>query len=273
MVSADPAVQEQILREALHWASEMDMNQPAPVMGQRIHRQLRKTSGMKDPYRSIKDRQNRMALALLPELRAKIEIAADPLMMALRLAIAGNVIDLGVSGDVTEGDVYESVNQALTEPLAGDQNCFLNSVSESQRILYLTDNAGEIAFDRLLVEQLTPTRVTVAVRGGPVINDATIDDARAVGLHEIAEIIDNGSDAPGTLLDECSPEFKRRFDEADLIIAKGQGNFETLSEEPNNIFFLFKAKCSVIAARAGVRIGTHVLAHSRAMISESGAVS
>ena len=84
-------------------------------------------------------------------------------------------------------------------------------------------------------------------------------DARAVGLHEIVEIIDNGSDAPGTLLDDCSQEFKRRFAEADLILAKGQGNFETLSDEPHNIFFLLKAKCSVIAAHAGVPIGTHVL--------------
>jgi len=97
-------------------------------------------------------------------------------------------------------------------------------------------NAGEIAFDRLLIEQLGPARVTVAVRGGPVINDATRADARAVGLHEISEIIDNGSDAPGTLLDDCSQEFKRCFIEADLILAKGQGNFEMLSDEPCNIF-------------------------------------
>lgn len=108
------------------------------------------------------------------------------------------------------------------------------------------------------------------MRGGPVLNDATMADARAVGLHEIVEIIDNGSDAPGTLLDDCSQEFKRRFAEADLILAKGQGNFETLSDEPHNIFFLFKAKCSVIAAHAGVPVGTHVLARSEARITGLG---
>jgi len=273
MASEDPTVHERILREVLRWAGEMNMDQPAPVMGQRIHRLLRKIVGMEDPYRDVKDRQNRMALALLPELKTKIEAAMDPLIMALRLAIAGNVIDMGVNGNVTEFDVRESVNQALTEPFVGEQKGFRNAIAEAQRILYLADNAGEIAFDRLLIEQIAPARVTVAVRGGPVINDATMADARVVGLHEIVEIIDNGSDAPGTLLDDCSREFKRRFTEADLILAKGQGNFETLCDEPHNLFFLFKAKCSVIAAHAGVPIGTHVLARSNAGITGLGDAS
>jgi uncharacterized protein with ATP-grasp and redox domains len=273
MVSVDPAVHKRILQEVLRWAGEMNMDQPAPVMGQRIHRLLRKIVGMEDPYRDVKDHQNRMALALLPELKIKIEAAADPLSMALRLAIAGNVIDNGVNDNVRECDLRESVNHALTEPFVGDRDGFRNAVAEAQRILYLADNAGEIAFDRLLIEQIGPARVTVAVRGGPVINDATITDARAVGLHEIVEIIDNGSDAPGTLLDDCSQEFKRRFAEADLILAKGQGNFEALSDEPHNIFFLLKAKCAVIAAHAGVPIGTHVLARSNARITGLGGTS
>ncbi|RPJ04006.1 MAG: DUF89 family protein [Deltaproteobacteria bacterium] len=273
MVSVDPAVHKRILHEVLRWAGEMNMDQPAPVMGQRIHRLLRKIVGMEDPYRDVKDHQNRMALALLPELKIKIEAATDPLNMALRLAIAGNVIDMGVNDNVTECDLRESINHALTESFVGDQEGFRNAVAEAHRILYLADNAGEIAFDRLLIEQIGPARVTVAVRGGPVINDATITDARAVGLHEIVEIIDNGSDAPGTLLDDCSQEFKWRFAEADLILAKGQGNFEALSDEPHNIFFLLKAKCAVIAAHAGVPIGTHVLARSEARITEVGGVS
>lgn len=137
LVSTDTAVHQRILREVLRWAGEMDMDQPAPVMGQRIHRLIRKIVGIDDPYRGVKDHQNRMALALLPELKTKIEAATDPLIMALRLAIAGNVIDMGVNGNVTESDVRKSVIQALTEPFVG------------------------------------PARVTVAVRGSPVINDAT----------------------------------------------------------------------------------------------------
>jgi hypothetical protein len=270
LVSTASAVHERILREVLRWACEMDMDQPAPVMGQRIHRLLRKIVGLEDPYREVKDHQNQMALALLPDLKNTIEAAADPLIMALRLAIAGNVIDMGVNGRVTESMVRKSVSQALAEPFVGEQNTFRKAVAEAQRILYLADNAGEIAFDRLLIEQLVPARVTVAVRGGPVINDATMADALAVGLDEIVEIIDNGSDAPGTVLDDCSQDFRRRFTEADLILAKGQGNFETLSDAPGNIFLLFKAKCPVTAAHAGVPLGTHVLARSNARIAGLG---
>jgi len=218
----------------------------------------------------MKDHQNRMALALLPKMKTEIEGATDPLIMALRLAIAGNVIDMGANGDVTESGVRESISQALTKPFAGEQSGFRKAIAEAQSILYLADNAGEIAFDRLLIEQLSPARVTVAVRGAPTINDATMADARAVGLHEIVEIIDNGSDAPGTLLDDCSQEFKRRFTEADLILAKVQGNFETLSDEPDNIIFLFKAKCPVIAEHVRVPLGTHVLTRSRAGFADSG---
>jgi hypothetical protein len=107
------------------------------------------------------------------------------------------------------------------------------------------------------VERLPAGRVTVAVRGAPVLNDATRADAEAAGLPDIVEVVDNGSDAPGTLLDDCSADFQRRFREADLIIAKGQGNFETLSETDAHIYFLFKAKCPVIAAHAGLPVGTH----------------
>jgi len=273
MVSADPAVHERILWETLRWTAEMDMEQPAPVMVQRIHRLLRATIGIEDPYREAKDHQNRTAMALLPELRSRIEDAADPLTAALRVAIAGNVIDMGVNGNVAELDVRKAAAQALAEPLVGEADGFRNGVAEAERILYLADNAGEIAFDRLLIEQLAPARVAVAVRGSPVINDATMADARAVGLHEIVEVMDNGSDAPGTLLDDCSQEFRRRFAEADLVIAKGQGNYETLSDEPGDIFFLFRVKCSMIAARAGVPIGTNVLATSRVRMTEGNVAS
>jgi uncharacterized protein with ATP-grasp and redox domains len=269
-MSTDTTVHERILREVLHWAGEMDMNQPPPVMAQRIHRRLREIVGREDPYRDAKRQQNRMAMSLLPELKAEIEAASDPLTMAVRIAIAGNVIDLGVNANVTEFNLRESLRQALTEPFVGERNGFHKAILEARRILYLADNAGEIAFDRLLIEQLPPGRVTVAVRGAPILNDATMADAWAVGLHEIVEVIDNGSDAPGTLLEDCSQEFKQRFAAADLILAKGQGNFETLCDESRNIFFLFKAKCPVIAEHARVPLGSHVLTRSRAGFAESG---
>lgn len=263
MVSADPAVHGRIVREALLWVGEMDMDQPPPLLGQRIRRRLREMTGVEDPYRAAKDHQNQMAQNLLLELRTEIEAASNPLAMAVRLAIAGNVIDMGANGDVTEAGVRQAIRHALAEPFSGDWEAFCQAAASARRILYLADNAGEIVFDRLLIGQLGPGRVTLAVRGAPVLNDATLADARAVGLHEIVEVIDNGSDIAGTMLNECSQGFLKRFSEADMIIAKGQGNFETLSDEPRNIFFLFKAKCSVIAAHAGVPLGSHVLARSR----------
>ena len=142
MVSTDTTVHGPILRELLRWASEIDMDQPAPVMAQRIHRRLRKIVGIEDPYRDVKNQQNRMALALLSELKTEIEAASDRLVMAVRLAIAGDVIDMGVNGNVTESDLRQSVRQALAEPFTGEQNGFRQSVAEARSILYLADNAG-----------------------------------------------------------------------------------------------------------------------------------
>jgi uncharacterized protein with ATP-grasp and redox domains len=273
MASMDPAVHERMVREVLLWAGEMNLEEPPVRLGTRVRRRLRELTGVADPYRAAKDHQNQMAQNLLSELRTEMEDAPDPLAMAVRLAIAGNVIDMGVNGNITEADVRRSIQHALAEPFFGEWEGFCQAAAMARSILYLADNAGEIVFDRLLIEQLSPARITLAVRGAPVLNDATLVDARAVGLDQIVEIIDNGSDVAGTMLNECSRSFLERFAEADMIIAKGQGNFETLSEEPRNIFFLFKAKCSVIAAHAGVPIGTNVLTRSNAVITGSGCAS
>ena len=262
MVSTVTAVHEQIIREILQWIGTMDLNQTPPAMAQRIHQRLREITVRNDPYREAKDWLNSLALGLIPELRAKIESACDPLEFAVRLAIFGNVMDLGSNRILTFTEVRRAMNLVLTEPFFGELDKFNQAITDAQSILYLADNAGEIAFDRLLVEQISSKHVTVVVRGTPVINDATLIDAQAVGLDKITEVIDNGSDAPGTILSDCSPEFRHRFAGADLIIAKGQGNFESLSDEPGNIFFLFKVKCSVIASHIKQPVGTQVLAQS-----------
>ncbi|MBS3733724.1 MAG: DUF89 family protein [Phycisphaerae bacterium] len=263
-VSDDAALHERVLRDVLLMAAEMDLSQSPPVIGQKIHRELRRLTGASDPYARVKRRFNRLALEMLPTCRRRIQDADDPLTMALRLAIAGNVIDLGVGVALDEETARQAMERVLDEPFHGVVDDFRAAVEAADDILYLADNAGEIVFDRLLIEQLPAERVTAVVRGGPVLNDATRDDAEAAGLHELVDVIDNGSDAPGTLLSDCSEPFQRRFAEADLILAKGQGNFETLSDEPANVYFLFKAKCPVIAARVGLPVGTHVALRSPA---------
>jgi damage-control phosphatase, subfamily I len=165
----------------------------------------------------------------------------------VRLAIAGNIIDFGIL-TVSENRVEEMVHSCLTcdiDKLAIGR--LRQEAAKARRILYLCDNAGEIVFDTLLIEQLPMQKVTAVVKGGPIINDALMEDARSVGLCDMVEVIDNGSAAPGTLLDLCSSDFGRRFAEADLVISKGQGNFETLEGTDKNIFFLFTVKCNVVS--------------------------
>jgi len=259
VVTDDTVVHERILREVLSWAVEMDMGQPPPVMAQRIHRKLCKITGTEDPYREAKAAQNRMAMRILGELESEIGASDDPLITATRIAIAGNVIDIGVNGDVTVSNIRASITKALTVPLVGDQNNFTKAAARAEKILYLCDNAGEIVFDSLLIKALGPSRVTAVVRGAPILNDTTLADATSTGLDQIVEVMDNGSDAPGTLLDDCSDKFRQKFMAADLIIAKGQGNFETLSDVSGPVFFLFQAKCPVIAKHAGVPLQSHVI--------------
>ncbi len=261
--SRDPAVHEQMMRDALRWMSDMDMNLSPPALAQRIHRRLRKLTGIVDPYRAEKDQHNQMALQLLPGLRTQVAASDDPLITAANLAIAGNIIDLGAKSGLKDAEIHEAIKHASEQPIHGDLNVFRNAVRQSKKILYLADNCGEIVFDTLLIEQLGPERVTVAVRGFPIINDATLEDAITAGLDKIVPLLSNGSDAPGTLLDDCSEEFRAAFESADLIISKGQGNFETLSDCGKNIFFLFKAKCPVIAESVNLPVSTHVLWRAR----------
>lgn len=262
-VTDNPAVHEQIMREVLRWMSDMDMSLSPPALAQRIHRRLSELTAVTDPYREEKDLHNEMALKLLPGLREQVAASGDPLMTAAHLAIAGNIIDLGAKSGLDESEVHDALLHASEKPLEGDLGEFRNEVAQAKTILYLADNCGEIVFDTLLIEQLGPQRVTLAVRGMPIINDATLEDAVIAGLDQIVPTIGNGSDAPGTVLDECSAEFRAAFESTDLIISKGQGNFETLSHCGKNIFFLLKVKCPVVAESVGLPVGTHVLRHGR----------
>lgn len=262
ILSTSPDVHERIMRDILRLSSDVDLQLSPPALAQQIHRQLKRVTGIVDPYRVEKQQENRLALELLPEFTTKLESASDPLVTAARFAIAGNLMDMGINRTLTVRDIRKDVQKALTDSFFGDRDEFRKSVKNAERILYLADNAGEIVFDRLLIEQLSPEKVILAVRGKPILNDATIVDARSCGLHEIVDIIPNGSDAPGTLLHDCSQEFIRYYEEADLIIAKGQGNYESLSDEKRNIFFLLKVKCPVISAHVGHAIGSHLLIQS-----------
>jgi uncharacterized protein with ATP-grasp and redox domains len=259
-VTSDEGIQERVLKKVLALASGMDMNESPPVMGQKIHRIIREETGNPDPYRQKKKHYNQWAESIVPAILEAVENLGDLFENNLRLAIAGNIIDFGKNGRLNEADVVKAVKRCFTAPL--DQNAVrsLRREAEAARdILYLGDNAGEIVFDRLFIEQLPMEKVTFVVRGKPVINDVTQEDAEAVCMPLFVRVIDNGSDAPGTVLPDCSQAFRERFERADLVMAKGQGNYETLNDVDKNIFFMLQAKCPVIARDIGCEIGSYII--------------
>ena len=248
-----------LAHQTLGALAALDFDQPPPVAVQTIQGLLRQATGCADPYAAAKSRYNQLALQHLPRLRTRIERAIDPFAAAVRLAIAGNIIDLGAWSRLNEAVALAALDHAFATPFHGRIDLLRDAVDHAQHILYLADNAGEIVLDRLLIERLPLDRVTVAVRGAPVLNDATRTDAHVAGLDTLVTVIDNGSDAPGTLLTDCSPAFLDVFHRADLIIAKGQGNFETLADSTPGAFFLFQVKCQPIARRVGFPIGDQLL--------------
>lgn len=269
LITDDEQTHEQVMREVLRLASKMDLRQSPPAMAQKIHRMIKKLTGVQDAYLRVKNRFNKLALEMYPKLRKHIAKSADPFETAVRLAIAGNIIDLGVKTGLVESEIEETITRSLTDPLdAKHLGEFKNATNQAKDILYLGDNAGETVFDRLLIELLPIENITFVVKARPIINDATIEDAQIAGLTDIVSVIDNGSDAPGTILKSCSQDFQRRFGKADLVIAKGQGNYETLSDINKDIFFILRAKCPVVARHLGCEIGSMILAKNEIGIRE-----
>lgn len=237
--------------------AEFSSSTPPPVVGREIHRLIRELAGNDDPYREIKARSNNEAATLYPRLKRTVRKAREPFETAARLALAGNVVDFGVAGNGDGLNLEAVIEDALHKPLAVDHLARLRrAIKTANHILYLGDNAGEVFFDRLFIEELPTERVTFAVRGGPVINDATREDAEQAGLPELVKVVETGADAPGAVLELCSAEFRRRFDEADVVVAKGQGNYETLDDRgKQGLFFLLMVKCPVVARHTGCRQG------------------
>lgn len=251
-----------VMRAAMRDVLEADLGRSPAHATTNMHRTLRRMLGG-DPFREIKSRYNRIALGLCDSLREKIRESGDPLLTASRLAIAGNVIDFGI---YTSVDIEGTIERALNEPLAVDHfDSFREAVVRADDIVYLLDNAGEAVFDRLLIEELIREgkKVTAVVKASPVINDCTMEDARETGLTEVCTVVDNGSDAVGTILETTSEEFRSLYDGAGLVISKGQGNFETLMGEGREIFFLFQSKCGVVSRVLGLPVGSMLLMGNR----------
>lgn len=259
MVQLDETRREETLRCVLRKMSTIDFNLSPPAMAREIHRLIRQASGIDDPYLAEKQRDQQLALQLLPQLEHDVLMAENRLYAAVLLAITGNSIDHGVYHGMSVEQILVNIEQGLKAPLQGDINKFAYAIKQADKILYLGDNAGEIVFDKVLIQQLPLEKTTFVVRGGPILNDALRADAAQAGITELVPVIDNGDTSPGTILKYCSENFVATFHQADLIIAKGQGNYETLSDCDANIFFLLKAKCPVVARTIGCDVGSALL--------------
>ena len=256
MVTGDAVKQKFVLDALARDVSSFLMDKTPIHYAPSIYDPIKTIANHHDPFRAMKRRYNEKALRMVALAKKEIERAPDPLLAAVRFALAGNVIDFGPNAGFDFGKEMENVQ---THPFGiFDNDAFRQMVRQTKSVLYLGDNAGEIVFDKMLIETVGKPTVYI-VRGEPVINDVTLEDAEFVGMKDCAEVISNGSRYPGTVLESCSDEFLSYYGSAELVVSKGQGNFETLSEETKPIVFLLKAKCTVVARHLGVEVGDFVL--------------
>ena len=235
---------------------DIPLESTPPETARLIYRKVREITGKYDPYKEIKNESTSKALALYPALKKKVEASNDKLLTAIRIAIAGNVIDFGANRNF---NIEEETDDIFKRDFAIlDYDEFRNSLNETHEILYIGDNAGECVFDKILIEEMKKPVIYI-VRDMPVINDAIYEDAVQAGIDKVATILSSGTDAPGTIVSTCSPEFKQIYNRSTFIISKGQGNYEALSSEKRPIFFLLKTKCHVIANHIGSNEGDFVL--------------
>ena len=261
-ISDDEELHEKVLREVTKKLLESDWNATPPELAHKVHRIVRRVANEKDPYKKVKKKSNDLVLTMYPELKAKVEKSANPLRTAVRLAIAGNIIDFG---PLQEFNLEKTIKEVLKKKFAiDDYEKLKENLKDAKTLLFFTDNAGEIVFDKLLVETLLKARrfekISFVVKGGPIINDAILEDAIYIGLCDLpnVEFLNLSSGEAGTGPERNSRKVKRWISKHDLVISKGQGNYEGLSEN-DGLFFLLMAKCPVIASDLGVKVGDIVL--------------
>ncbi|OGX17895.1 MAG: hypothetical protein A3K83_07880 [Omnitrophica WOR_2 bacterium RBG_13_44_8b] len=269
IAGASHRTRKRILNELARSLPKFPLTSSPPEMGKVIYGIVKKITKKEDPYLGIKEKSNKLALGIYDRLKKKINRSHNRLLMAVELAIAGNIIDYGVKNSLNVDAELKRIlgeeNRTIKEENKGIFNYkhFKQTLSGAKNILYLADNTGETVFDRILIEEIKSVdkgkNIVYAVKERPVINDALMEDALTCGIDKVAKLMSSGSDAPGTILSLCSKTFLNIYEKADMIISKGQGNFEALSRTKKRIFFLFMAKCPVVAKDVGCKIGNVIL--------------
>ena len=261
LITDQEAEQKRVLDQVMQALPTLPLEYSPPRIARTVYGIIIRETGVTDPYDEIKKSSNRQALAALPELAEIIERKPNHLRAAASLAISGNLIDFGVQHEGFK--LSEGLNSQFPDHFdLDDFPTFEQQLPGTGKLLYIGDNAGEIVADKIFISQIKAAypqlEVGFAVRGAPIINDVTIVDAEQVGMAEVAGIINSGCRAPALLEDEMSPEMADWFYHATMIIAKGQGNYESLSQSKQAIFFLLQCKCPVVADDLGTPVGSTI---------------
>lgn len=253
---------QQIINQSMKLLSDTPLNMSTPYYSREIWKIIQQYTDERDPFKNIKKYYNQKMLKQQEHLEITLKEAVNPFLTGLKIAITGNIIDFGAKHDLDESTVIKEIDPKNFKPLYIDHSyTMLKEIRKAKKLVYLGDNCGEIVFDKHFIREIGKINpdldIAFAARGAPIINDITATDAKQVKMDEVARIIDNDYDAPGTELEYSSEVFRKEFYEADLIISKGQGNFESLSHiNRQNIFFLFMVKCNAVARQTNAKVGS-----------------
>ncbi len=257
MTGADEETEHNIMMKEIEFLSHYKEYASPPHIAGPMHRCVREMSGCDDPYYNIKEKDMATAAENLPTVAEYISSKEDKLYWSVKASAAGNTLDSAANPG---GSFKEGMEAELNIPFGiTDMELLREKLKAAKTVLILADNSGETYFDTLLLSAIGDAEIIYAVRDCPAINDATVDIARRSGIEKYARIISSGSTAPGTILHEATSEFREMFDTADVVISKGQGNYESLADAGRKIFYLFKVKCPVISNHFGVKMGEYVL--------------
>ena len=260
MVTKDIDMQEKIIREALSVLLNFQTYRNSPDLAREIHGIIKNLTGVEDSYYEIKRRDLKAAKELYFFLDEFMKKKDGSLYWALKTSATGNNIDAAINQNI---DIKICVERELEKEFSiCDLNIFDDKLKTASNILIIGDNTGETVFDKILIENMPEIPVVYGVRSTPILNDTTEKEAYESGLGEVSRIISTGCNAPGAILEDCSKKFIDIYNRADIIISKGQGNFEALSERKGNLFFLLKAKCPMIANKLGVNLNDYVFKYN-----------
>ena len=263
MATDDEEIQTEVLQEVMNYLQNVSLKNSPPELSREVHKIIREITGSKDPYKKVKDESNEMAKKDYLYLKKLVIESDDPLLMAIKLSVVGNVIDFGTTNRFNVDDMIDNALKQEFDTSSYPE--FKRALEQSETILFLADNTGEIFFDKLLLEELAKRQkqITYVVKANPIINDALVGDAEFAGIDKIATIIEGDSgqklSSPGMILLYASKNFLEIFESSDMVLSKGQGNYEGLSDVDRDVFFMLVVKCPLVAQDIGCEVGKLIL--------------